>query len=56
MKLWLKPTLAITKYVLMQIGGYWCCWCVRLHKFMHDDNEIKQLVDEKFILIFVDSK
>ncbi len=42
------------KHVLLMLGGNWCGWCYRLHDLLHDDPDIRQLMDDRFRLIHVD--
>lgn len=41
------------KYVVAQLGGNWCKWCIRFAKFVNADPEIKGLVDDNFEFIHV---
>lgn len=41
------------KYVICQVGGNWCPWCLRFAEFMSNDEEISKLVDENFVYIHV---
>lgn len=41
------------KYVIAQLGGNWCKWCIRFAKFIENDPELKNLVDENFEFIHV---
>ena len=41
------------KYVVAQLGGNWCKWCIRFAKFIEADPELKQLVDDNFEFIHV---
>lgn len=41
------------KYVLCQLGGNWCKWCIRFAKFIEGDEDLKTLVDENFVYIHV---
>ena len=41
------------KYVVAQLGGNWCKWCIRFAKFIEADSELKQLVDDNFEFIHV---
>lgn len=40
---------AENKNVLMQVGGNWCIWCLRLNKFIQDNDELKQLADNNYV-------
>lgn len=37
------------KNVLMQVGGNWCIWCLRLNNFIQSDQELKQLADNNYV-------
>lgn len=41
------------KHVFLQIGGNWCPWCVKFHRFVDDDSEIKTYVKENFEVVKV---
>ena len=41
------------KYVICQVGGNWCPWCLRFADFMNNDEEISKLVDDNFVYIHV---
>lgn len=41
------------KFVVAQLGGNWCKWCIRFAKFIENDPELKNLVDENFEFIHV---
>ncbi len=41
------------KHVFLQIGGNWCPWCIKFHKFVEDDKEISNYVDENFVVLKV---
>jgi len=44
---------AENKHLLLQIGGNWCPWCIKFHKFCSDDNEISTLINKNYITIEV---
>lgn len=44
------------KYVICQLGGNWCPWCLRFAKFITDDEEIDSLVKDNFVYIHVNYK
>ncbi len=37
------------KFVLLQIGGNWCVWCLRFNKLTQETLEIKKTLDDNFI-------
>lgn len=41
------------KYVICQVGGNWCPWCLKFAKFITEDTEIKELVDKEYVYIHV---
>lgn len=41
------------KYVICQVGGNWCPWCLKFAKFITEDAEIKSLVEKNFVYIHV---
>ena len=41
------------KFVICQVGGNWCPWCLRFAKFITDDETIRQIMEENFVYIHV---
>ena len=41
------------KFVICQVGGNWCPWCLRFADFITNDSTISQLIDENFVYIHV---
>ena len=41
------------RFVICQVGGNWCKWCLRLAAFIDADAEIRELVDRNFIYLHV---
>lgn len=41
------------KHVLIQVGGNWCPWCIKLHDFMQNSFLLDSLVKADFVLIRV---
>lgn len=41
------------KHVLIQVGGNWCPWCLKMEKFFSSESEIKTQLDANFVYIFV---
>lgn len=41
------------KRILLQIGGQWCPWCLRITDFMTSNPEIRPLVDKHFVIMKV---
>ena len=44
------------KFVICQLGGNWCPWCIRFAKFITEDEEINKLVNDNFVYIHVNFK
>ncbi|MCF8333985.1 MAG: thioredoxin family protein [Bacteroidales bacterium] len=41
------------KHVFVMIGGNWCPWCMRLHKFLNNDREIDSLLRTNYVMVKV---
>lgn len=41
------------KFVICQVGGNWCPWCLRLADFITNDAEINQMIEDNFVWIHV---
>lgn len=41
------------KYVVCQVGGNWCPWCLRFADFIKKDTTIAQVVADNFVYIHV---
>jgi thioredoxin-related protein len=41
------------KYVICQVGGNWCPWCLRFADFFTNDSTISKLVADNFVYIHV---
>ena len=39
------------KHVLIQIGGQWCIWCMRLHKMIEADAELQRLMNANYVVV-----
>jgi uncharacterized protein YyaL (SSP411 family) len=44
---------AENKHVLLQIGGNWCPWCVKLHNMESTDPQIDSLLKADYIRVMV---
>ena len=49
----LKRAKAEGKYVVCQVGGNWCPWCLRFADFMEKDSTVSRLVAENFVYLHV---
>jgi thioredoxin-related protein len=41
------------KHIMVDIGGNWCSWCVRLHKLFTTDLEIDSLLKADYVFVRV---
>lgn len=41
------------RYVLCQVGGDWCPWCVRFAQFAKNDSVVAPLIEENYVYIHV---
>ena len=44
------------KFVICQVGGNWCIWCLRFADFIEKDADITKMIDENFVFIHVNYK
>lgn len=48
-----KKARAENKNVMLQIGGNWCPWCVKLHKLFNSDQKIDSTLKANYIFVLV---
>lgn len=41
------------KFVICQVGGNWCPWCLRFADFISKDSDITKVIDDNFVYIHV---
>lgn len=41
------------KFVVCQVGGNWCPWCLRFADFITNDADISKVIDQHFVYIHV---
>ena len=41
------------KFVICQVGGNWCRWCLMFADFISKDNEIMDIINKNFVYIHV---
>ena len=41
------------KFVICQVGGNWCPWCLRFADFITNDSEISGLIEDNFVYAHV---
>ena len=51
LKIAVESAQKLNKTIILDVGGEWCIWCHRIDAFMHGTEEIKNLLEEKFIVL-----
>lgn len=41
------------KFVVCQVGGNWCPWCLRFTDFATNDSAVSKMIEDNFVLIHV---
>lgn len=41
------------RYVVCQVGGNWCKWCLRFADFITTDEEVAKMIDDNYVYIHV---
>ncbi len=41
------------KHVMIQVGGQWCIWCLRLHKTIAADAELQRMMNDHYVVVHV---
>ena len=41
------------KHVLIQVGGNWCPWCLKLHSFISAQSQLDSLIKADYIFVYV---
>jgi len=41
------------KFVICQVGGNWCPWCLRFAEFITNDSTISSVIEQNFVYIHV---
>lgn len=44
------------RFVIAQVGGNWCKWCLRFAAFVKADQDLSTLVDDNFVYIHVNNQ
>jgi thioredoxin-related protein len=47
----LKQARKDSKFVIAQVGGNWCRWCLMFADFVSKDAELTQFIDDNFVFI-----
>lgn len=46
----LKKAKTEKKHLLIQVGGNWCVWCLRFHRYADQEKEIKKVIEENYVV------
>ena len=49
----LEAARSSDRYVICQVGGNWCPWCLRFADFIQKDEAISQVIAENYVYIHV---
>lgn len=49
----IKKAANENKYVLCQVGGNWCPWCLKFAEMAITNRDIKQVIDSNYVYIHV---
>lgn len=41
------------KHVLIQIGGNWCPWCIKLHQFIEEHAKVDSLINADYVYVLL---
>lgn len=52
----LSKTKAEGKFLICQIGGNWCPWCLKFADYISKDEDIAKIVNDNFVYIHVNYK
>ena len=49
----IKKAAEEDKHVLVQVGGNWCPWCVKLHHYVEDNQKLDSLINADYVFVRV---
>ncbi|MGC8865166.1 MAG: thioredoxin family protein [Bacteroidales bacterium] len=49
----IKQTSQSGKHVFLQIGGNWCPWCLKFHRFVHSNPELDSLLNKNYVICLI---
>ena len=49
----LKEACASGRFVVCQVGGNWCPWCLKFAAFVESDSTVNKVVNDNFVYIHV---
>jgi len=45
----IKQAADSDKHVLIQVGGNWCSWCIKLHRFIEENHVIDSIIKADYV-------
>lgn len=39
------------KHVFIQLGGNWCSWCIKFHKFVKENHDLDSIINANYIVL-----
>lgn len=39
------------KHVMVQIGGNWCPWCIKMHHFFNENQQVDSLINADYVFL-----
>ncbi len=39
------------KRIILKVGGEWCIWCHRLDGFIHENKELEEALNQKYVVL-----
>ncbi len=41
------------KHIMLQIGGNWCAWCIRYHRFIKNEVELDSMLNADYVVVLI---
>jgi len=41
------------KHILVQVGGNWCSWCLKLHKFFKSELSVDSIIQQNYVFLLI---
>lgn len=51
----IKLANSSSKHVFIQLGGNWCSWCIRFNNFVNDDQELKDILHDNYVVVHLNT-
>src|SRR5690606_20594094 len=47
----LEQAKATDRFVMLQVGGNWCYWCIQFHAVVEANDTLSQLLESNFVFV-----